>query len=346
MTGKPLAIVGDRHAAALVLYRAKWPDKRLGSALGVCTATVFYWRTRHDLPALVGTKGRQIDHAAALALHADGATDGEIARRQGVTQSGVTRWRHRHGLPANAERTAALQPEVKAAVVKLLLCRMSVPEIAKALGVARNTIRRTRDTLGDDSRLLRNGERPASAKRLGYASGARYRNLAADRRRAAFLAYCEGLSDPEVAERIGSKPARVCEWRARYGLPPNRVERKPRPAARPAGPAITPLSNDLYRRAAAAVGYGVAPDLAGDAISDIVVAVLSGELAAERIEAEAHRFVNAVVRSFASKFGPRSLDEEIGEDGFCLRDVIPDTSTDFAFDLALYRGLEARRAAA
>lgn len=339
-------IVGDRHEAALALYERKWPDRRIGAALGCCSATVLYWRRHHDLPALIGSMGKVLDQVAARKLHAAGASDCAIARQLGVSQSAVTRWRGRNGLPGNAVRSPPIAPEIKAAAIKLLLLGMSAPVLSKELGLSKPSLQKIRNTLGADPRLLAIGKRPVSAKVQRYASGRTVANLGPRLRRPAFLAYCRGLNDREIARELAVDRTRIASWRVRYGLPPNYVQPAPRPAQKPIGPAITPLSNDLFRRAAAAVGQRVAPDIAADAVSDLILAVLSGDLAPDRIEAEAPRYVNRVIASFASDFGPRSLDEEIGEDGFTLREIIPDTTTDFAFDLALHRGLEARRAAA
>lgn len=338
-------IVGDRHDAALALYQQKWSDKRIGRALGCCSATILYWRRAHDLPALVGAKGKVLDQVEAARLHADGGTDCAIARQLGVSQSCVTRWRTRNGLPGNGEKNPPIDPQIKAAAIKLLLCRMSGPEVSKALGLSKNSVQRLRDQLGDDPRLLPFGKRSAAAKVQRFSSGRRVANLGPSLRKRAFAAYCRDLNDRQIARELGVDRTRIAAWRVCYGLPSNYVPDTPRPRPKPVGPAITPLSNDLYRRAVEAVGRRVAPDIASDAVSDLVLAVLAGDLDHDQIEAEAPRFINRTIASYASNFGPCSLDEEIGEGGFSLRDIIPDQTTDFAFDLALHRGLEARRAA-
>lgn len=101
--------------------------------------------------------------------------------------------------------------------------------------------------------------------------------------------------------------------------------------------------NDLYKRAFAAIPRGIAADLRDDMISDIVVAVLDGSLAEDRIEAEAGRFINGTYRAFASRFGPVSLDEARGEDGgWSLMQLVADPQSAAAMDMALYRGLYER----
>jgi hypothetical protein len=84
----------------------------------------------------------------------------------------------------------------------------------------------------------------------------------------------------------------------------------------------------VVRRIRKAVGRALAPDVIEDIVADMMVAVLEGSLPLAEIEAEARRYGNRVLERFASKFGPRSLDQEIGDgEGFTLLDTLVDDSS-------------------
>lgn len=60
-------------------------------------------------------------------------------------------------------------------------------------------------------------------------------------------------------------------------------------------------------------------------MSGMRVAVLGGELLLGEIESKARRYGNRVLDRFASKFGPCSLDQELGRvhaDGHACRPII------------------------
>jgi len=54
------------------------------------------------------------------------------------------------------------------------------------------------------------------------------------------------------------------------------------------------------------------------------LAICSGEVGVHEIAKYARRFGNRALSEIASKYGPRSLDAEIGEDGFTLLDTMKD----------------------
>ena len=58
----------------------------------------------------------------------------------------------------------------------------------------------------------------------------------------------------------------------------------------------------------------------------MMLAMTEGRLSHDQIEAEARKYVNKAIGMFASHYGPRSIDEEIGEDGFRMIDLIADES--------------------
>ncbi|MFD1951347.1 hypothetical protein ACFSGX_11290 [Sphingomonas arantia] len=84
---------------------------------------------------------------------------------------------------------------------------------------------------------------------------------------------------------------------------------------RPRAATLPPAYRDrLYATIAATMPRQINPALRDDIISEMYLAVLEERLAAENVKREAKRFLLAGYAVWASKFGPRSLDEMINDD--------------------------------
>lgn len=73
-----------------------------------------------------------------------------------------------------------------------------------------------------------------------------------------------------------------------------------------------------------AVGENLPVDVRSEATAELYLAVLGGEVSADFIEKVAPTYRNRAFEMCGSKFGARSLDEEIGEDGWTLLDSLED----------------------
>jgi transposase-like protein len=200
-------------------------------------------------------------------------------------------------------------------------------KIADALGVWRSVVRRWRAREGLPALF-----------RQGCSNG---RAVSPETRERATQLLARGISSRDVALRTGIGDATARRIRKAMGdhpgLLPSGGQRKPSFA--------TPFKDEAYARIARAVSRFLPADIRDDVISDAYVALLEGTLAEADIETRIRRFENRVIGSFANKFGALSLDEGRGEDGtFSLMQTIADPSAAVAFDLALYRGFEARGA--
>lgn len=116
-------------------------------------------------------------------------------------------------------------------------------------------------------------------------------------------------------------------------LPKPKRLSKPKPRPLPAS--MTPLSLELYAIVYAAAPRLLAPDLRDDMVHDMIEAVLDCRTAVEQIAAEAPGFARRTANAFADRWGARSVDEEIGEDGFTLGDVLEDESAPAEIDRVL-----------
>lgn len=69
----------------------------------------------------------------------------------------------------------------------------------------------------------------------------------------------------------------------------------------------------------------MAPDIRDEAVSEVWLALQEGRLSVDRVQAESKEFRRKAMREFANPFGPRSVDEELGdEDGFRMIDLLRD----------------------
>lgn len=176
-------------------------------------------------------------------------------------------------------------------------------EIARALNMKRNSVtvwRRTRRLPVQEAQLTR---RPLTAAQAAMR----------------MLLYQLGWSDYHIAREMGVDRTAVRGWRRTKKLPAN-FRRAVTEASQP-----KPTMQSVVKRIRKAVGTSLAQDIAEDIVSDMTLAVLEGSLPLASIEAEARKYGNRVLDQFASKFGPRSLDLEIGDgNGFTLLDTLVD----------------------
>jgi hypothetical protein len=207
---------------------------------------------------------------------------------------------------------------------------ISARMIAQEMSAALKSVERWRTELlreKPELRLLRTAQRSPPR----HPSGRRYSKMQPARRARAFVLYADGLDDDQIAKDLGVYRTQIWEWRHALFLPlvpKTRRNHTAKPKPKPPGSAISPMSNPLYAHIAAAIGRGIAPDLIDDAVSDIWLALAEGRLSPDQISGQARRFRNRVIGDYASKFGPRSLDEEIGNgDGFRMLDLLKDHSS-------------------
>jgi len=203
-------------------------------------------------------------------------------------------------------------------------------EIARLLGLDPSTISRWRSKRGLPSRTGRGVPHPPEIR-------AKVEAL-----------LLTGKATRQVAEALGLTKSYVSDVRKKMApddrLLPHGGQRGCRMAK---DNPLSPFTDALYARIAAAVPYGIPADLRDDIISEVYVAILEGELAEADIERTMSKSIGKGYSRHASMFGPLSLDQQRGsdDDGFTLMQFVADPRTDFEFDLALHRGLEARRAA-
>lgn len=265
--------------------------------------------------------------AELRALHAQGLTDADIARLLGRYATTIQHHRVRLGLPANAvpggrratSDSVATWPDLKRRCLALLRRGIGARLIARESGASIKSLDRWRTEMLRQEPELR---RPGTARRKPprHPNGRVYSALRSDRRARAFALYADGLDDPGIAQAMGLRRQQIWEWRNALRLPA--TKQAPRPARLPkrqfAEP-ITPLSHPIHRLIVDAIGGGLAPDIRDEAVSEVWLALQDGRLSVDRVQAEANKFRRKALREFANPYGPRSLDEELGDDGDGLR---------------------------
>ena len=145
--------------------------------------------------------------------------------------------------------------------------------------------------------------------------------MSADDTAIRLVLYSLGWSDYHVSAELKRDRTSVRGWRTARGLdpnfPPGANERYTR----------RPTIADVVEKCRRSVGRYLPRDIAEDAVSDLMVDIMTGKLALDKISDAAKKYGNRVVAAFADKWGARSLDEEIGDsEGFTLLDTIADDS--------------------
>jgi transposase-like protein len=357
--------VGEDQNARMVeryeLYKAGLSDRAISQAQGVSRTSIQDWRLRNAFPVNNNANvpaDAKLRNAGTLIqpppgnckispervklrreLYDAGSTDSVIAEAVGIRPTNVILWRQREGLPPNfppgrtmrtSEHLAFVTPDLKRRAVALSKRGVDVRTIARELATTVKSVEKWHtEALPDTPYVRQSGAARRSTPR--HPSGRAYSKLRAERRARAFVLYADGLNDYEIAKDLGVNRGQVWEWRHALFLPSvgkawrkHAVKPKPKPLAA----AISPMSNPLYAHIVASIGRGIASDLVDDAVSDIWLALAEGQLSHDQISAQAGKFRNRVIGNYASKFGPRSLDEDIGDgNGFRMLDLLKDHSS-------------------
>jgi transposase len=352
---------GVRMAKRYALYKAGLSDRAISREQGVSRTTIQDWRLRNAFPVNsnpnVPAKAKLRNAETSIELPPEhhkispermklrrelydaGNTDSVIAEAVGIRPNSVFTWRQRRGLPPNlppgrtlrtSEHLAFITPDLKRRAIALLKRGVGAPMIAREMSTTVKSVERWYTEAFPSTPYVRqSGATRRSTPR--HPSGRAYSKMRTDRRARAFVLYADGLNDHEIAEDIGVNSGQVWEWRHALFLPPvGKVWRKHRAKPKPKrlGQAISPMSNPLYAHIVNSIGRGMASDLVDDAASDIWLALAEGQLPPGQISAQAGKFRNQVIGNYASKFGTRSLDEDIGDgDGFRMLDLLKDHSS-------------------
>jgi transposase-like protein len=342
------------------LYQAGLSDRAISRIQGVNHSTISEWRRLKGLainnnahvtlklrsknaapsaPPLLGICRISPERAKLRReLYDAGYTDPAIAKAVGILNKSVFKWRKQAGLPPNvppgrsarsSSTVAVVTPDLKRRAMALLERGVGPRTIAREMAASIQSLERWRTAMLSERPELR---RQASHRKVPRHPGGRlYSKLLPDRRARAFVLYADGLCDYEIAKDLGVRKTQIWEWRHALFLPAvgkSRQKHMVKPKPKQLGQAISPMSNPLYAHIVNSIGRGMAPDLVDDAVSDVWLALAEGRLSPQQISAEAGKFRNRVIGSYASKFGPRSLDEDIGDgDGFRMLDMLKDHSS-------------------
>lgn len=257
-------------------------------------------------------------------LYRQGMSDRAIARAVGRDHTTIRDWRKRQGLPSNgrplrdpavrrlADAEARLRKEVwhRAREERERRFRQGYAmglgdkKLAQFVGVSENA------ALNWRQRRALPSNNPDRA------------HLSPEARAARMLLYSFGYSDARIAKEQRVRRSTIERWRAVLKLPANRAYAWDKTTRARRGAE----SKQLIARIKRALPAYLSPADRDDAAGDLFMAVMSGKIPIGEIEKRATRFGNTVINAYASKFGPRSLNEELGDDGdgFTMIDMIAD----------------------
>ncbi|WP_230629330.1 hypothetical protein [Sphingomonas sp. Leaf37] len=338
-------LILDRMVQRAELYAAGYNDAEIASQQNSSAAVIGNWRRFHGLPSHRphGAVFREALAAARLSLYHEGLNDTEVAKRLGTSADAIRKWRGVRGLatncPANQRREsnkslAMVTPDLRRRALALLERGVGGRLIAREMNTSLKTLSKWRTLMLRERPELRREQPKGSRKAPRHPGGKAYSKMLPHRRARAFVLYADGLDDGQIARELCVKRQQIWEWRNALFLPAivkprsdpaSKRKRQAKRYSKPVGPAISPMSNPLYAHIASSIGRGIAPDLLDDAVSDMWLAIAEGRLSVEQVAGQASRYRNKVVASYASRFGTRSLDEEIGDgDGFRMIDMLKD----------------------
>lgn len=145
--------------------------------------------------------------------------------------------------------------------------------------------------------------------------------LSAERKRRARKMYREGATHEQVRRAIGC--SRLTSKKLRRGLAGD-------DRLRLTGVSLKGERQQAQRDAAtilaelkAVTRHVLDPTIRDDAIGEMFLAMMEGQLTRSSIKTEARRYCGRVFEQWQSKWGPASIDESITEDGLRLIDLIP-----------------------
>lgn len=208
-----------------------------------------------------------------------------------------------------------------------LLHASSVRQIAREMGVCLNTVqRRARPIIAAMREAGTLGQcmcgQPRFHPRICAKNLGRVGHDAApeqiERRARILEQIVRGDTFAVIGARFGLAP-KTAKHYLRWLTPKQRNERKALEQARhyrgAFRSALQAHRDPTYALIAAAVPHGASEATREDAISDLYLAVLEGKVATADIPVAAKRYASRAVGKWESRFGPRSLDEKIFDDG-------------------------------
>lgn len=239
-----------------------------------------------------------MEHQQRVDLYTQGCNDRIIAEHAGTSPEAICAWRKRRQLPPHCK----VDPELKQRALALHAAGKSDGEIGRALGLSRAAINNWRRQHG-----------LAVARKVRHCG-----RITPERNSARLELYRKGYSDVAIARIQQVTPASVQGWRRRRNLGGN--------WGRYREEYVRKLS-PLQARAQEAVGHGLPPDVLDDVVSDLVVAVLSGEISEEQLSLLGRKYRRSHFIRMRKHAGSASYDNVLpGHDKLRYSDVLADNS--------------------
>ncbi|MFW5794906.1 MAG: terminase gpP N-terminus-related DNA-binding protein [Bacillota bacterium] len=143
------------------------------------------------------------EHKKRLKLYNKGFTDKEIAEKLGLTETPISHWRNKNNLEPNA-KIEKIDDEIREQIEDYYFEGFSDNKIAEKLGISFGTVilYRRRNNLPPNNKTTGKLKKKKHNKRLEL--------------------YKKGLSDREIAEKVGLSKAGIASWRYRNKLPANK----------------------------------------------------------------------------------------------------------------------------
>lgn len=236
----------------------------------------------------------------------------------------------------NTVATRGLMAKRRPEIERLLREGVSVTEIARRFEARIATVQHHARPIID--RLRADGVRCGCGREIAHPSKCTHNgSLGAEQLalRARVISLLAAGTQVDVVAQMVKRTTTSIERYIRYLTPAQaenrRLCRRRRPSASAPVVAPKPISDAIYARFSALVSRHLPDHLRDDVLSEMYLAVMEGA-DPDVVAGEVRRFTGQGFRMWASKFGPRSLNEARFEDGDDLIHSIPDPAAIAAFD--------------
>lgn len=207
---------------ALKMHQRGASDREIAEEFGVTKDAVKAWKWRTGL--MEQSEETKAKYAQCMGFYEQGMTDGEIALATGMKRKAVCDWRKQNKLPPQ-KRPHREWGKDDERFMPLYESGMNDVQIADVFGLNYWNVRSWRHRRGLKANKSGKEKIEEISRQEARPKGRPGKDWIKDDRRFRPL-YEKGLNDQEIEAATGEGRWKVCDWRHKFNLPPNRRAKK------------------------------------------------------------------------------------------------------------------------